>query len=337
MPNSRRTAWLLTPLLMLAACSDGVAPCSVAADCASGECRADGTCAPVDTATADPDATSAPDGGDAADATTTDDADATGIVDTQAGDTTSGDAATDAQSDGTSGVCTPNRDGTITRAELPLGAGLHATFAIAEDVAVDTVGTPDEDGAPVWDFGAALPGDERVIIEALDPSTRWFGDTFPDATYAARLSQDEDLLGVFRVTPTALQLLAVVSPDDGLFRTELTYDPPATLLAFPLTKGATWTSVSDVSGLTSGTPTAFVSETYTGRVDEAGTVKTPFGAFPALRAVVELDRLVGAVPYSEVQHLYVAECFGTVASVRSEAYASGPEIEQAAEIRRLAP
>lgn len=310
------------------ACSgESEAPCRVAADCASGVCNVDGTCAAV--------ADTSGDGGDASDALGADGDDATmtsetdGAADSTAVNDTSGqDTSSDA-----SVVCVPNRDGKIERSEVPIAPGLQATFAIATGVTFDTRGTVG--ATPRWDM-SAFEGDTKVLVETLDPAPLWFGVDYPSATYATKLAADSDLLGVFEAKPDGLYLLGVVSAEGGFTRTQLSYDPPARLLAYPMTKGKTWTSTSSVSGVTNGIAT-FASETYEGTIDADGTLKTPFAEFETLRAIVSLDRWVGVALYTEVSHLWVTECFGTVATVRSEGYASGPELTKAAELRRLSP
>lgn len=310
---------------------DGVRPCSVSADCASGVCLPDGRCAAVTAdASSGDDALDASAGDAVSDVTTREDA--TGPASDAVGDA----ALADGGADGASTVCAPNHDGEVTRAEIPIAPGLRATYAIATGVAHDTRAAVGEGGDKAWDLAGELPGDQRSLVETLDPSAWWFGASFEGATYATRLGASEELLGVFRVSDDGLELLGVVSPSDGALRTELRYDPPALLLAFPLALDAAWTTTSAVSGVTNGVPT-LATETYEARVDAAGTVVTPFASFDALRVVVALDRWVGAALYFDVQHLFVAECFGTVASIRSEGYVSATEFTTAAELRRLAP
>jgi len=342
----RLTPLLLLGMSLLVACSgDDVAPCTVPADCASGVCRADGTCAPPADADADvvfvpdvqfPDGTS----GDAsaADGATGEDAGDGGGGDTASADGASGDtsAPVDAADTGEPQVCAPNHDGVVTRAEVPIMPGLQATYAVASDVSFETAGVADAGGVLHWDLAQTFSGEQKVLVQTLDPADFWFGASFADATYAARLSESDDLIGVFRADDDGLYLLGVVSPEDGLLRTELAYDPPAQLLAYPLSVGTTWTSTSSVTGLTDGVWTV-ATETYEGDVDVAGVLSTPFAEFEVLRAVVSLDRWIGVVLYYEVQHLFVTECFGTVGSIRSDSYESGPEFDTAAEIRRLSP
>ena len=328
---------------------DEAGPCRVAADCASGVCLPDGRCALF------PDGDGevlVPDGGEITDGETpADGLDASEVEPGDTGDTGDTDPAEVADTDGqpdtsdtalpdgndvsdTSGTCLPQGDGRVTRAEVPIAPGLQATFLIASDVEFDTRG--DSEAAVRWDLQQSFAGDTRVLVSTLDPSDTWYGPLFPTATYATRLTDGQDLLGVFEAKDDGLYLLGVVSPEDGLFRTELTYDPPARLMAYPLELDTSWTSTSSVSGLTSGVLT-FASETYEGLVDARGVLSTPFADFDALRVILTLDRWVGAALYFDVSHLFVTECFGTVATLRSESYVSGPEMTTVGELRRLSP
>ncbi len=310
----------LVLFLVLVGCDDGSPECRVGADCASGVCLSDGTCL-------------VPDAGDG-DVTPDDAADArTDAVEDDAAedDGTLDDGTTD---DG-SLTCSPNDDGVLTRSEVPIRAGLRANFAIATDVGVSTGGTAQPDGSRVWDFSGSLTGDHLSLEELRDPAGLWFADDFPTATYASKLRDGEDLLGVFQATDDALLLLGVVSPEGGVFQTSLTYDPPVTLLQFPLAEGNTWTTESTITGLSLGVA-SWYTETYVSRVDAHGTMTTPYGSFPVLRIRVSLDRLVGLLPTSYRSFLFVAECFGTVAAVHSDAGESELEFTHAAEVRRLA-
>lgn len=334
----------------LLACGDtATVPCLANADCVSGECRPDGVCAPSPEA---PNDTALAQGADAAqDALSvagdvpTLGADAAHATDSGQVEGEDGGAAP-GPSDVGAGVCLPNQNGEITRAEIPLGPGLSASYLIAGSVEVDTTGTTAEDGTRVWDLSGDLSGDQTVLVETLDPSLWWFDAVFPDATYAVRLRETADALGafqvtadslgVFQVTADDLLLLGVVSPEDGPLRTELIYDPPAKMLTWPLEQGGSWTSTSTVSGLIGGVPAAWdFTETYTGEVDATGELHTPFGDFPVLRVAVALERTVAMTPYTEQQLLFVTECFGTVGSVRSEGYETEVEFSTAAEVRRL--
>ena len=271
--------------------------CAHDSDCASGFCKLDGTCAAA--VDADPALDTAP-----------------GI-----------DAPP-------SGACTPDHDGAVTRAELPLIAGRMATFRVASNATFDTTGTAAANNLRHWDLTAQLTGDQDRAVALLAPTGTWWAAKFPDATYATTLAADSTLVGVVRVTDTAVSLLGVVSPEGGSARTELKYDPPATVLQLPVRAGATWSSTSTVSGIAQGIA-AFYGETYASTVDQVGTMTTPYGEFPVLRVATDLNRGSGAL--TQRTFGWLSECFGTVATVSSQHYETRAEFSNPLEVRRLAP
>lgn len=299
--------------------------------------------APPDS-TGDNDATLTDNSGvDAADAgfdAVDDDAQDTGEQDDAGSDTadTSGrdGGADDAGDDGDTGssTCTPNHDGKIERSEVTLRPGLHATFRVAEDVAVDVRGTERADGSRVWDLSGEFDGDRSVLVELQSLDGTWYNPEFPDADYASKLADSEDEIGVFGAAQDGLYLHGVVTPDDGWSRTELAYDPPAKILAFPMEQGATWSSDSDISGwYLGGYWTA--DEEYQSQVDAHGTLETPFGDFPVLRVRTDMTRTVGFSVTTQITYSFVSECFGTVATIRSKENEDEAEFTEAAEVRRL--
>ena len=291
-------ALLLCSMITLSCSGPAGQTCAVDGDCASGFCKADGTCAPAD-------------------------------VDAAVG--------TDAPGDGTSALCTPNHDGSITLAELPLQAGRMGTFRIATNATWSTAGMAMTNGSRKWDLSGSLAGDADRVMMLRTPTGQWWTPVFPAATYATELVSTSDLRGVFRVDATALTLLGVVSPDGGTYKTELEYDPPANVLALPLTAGATWTSTSTVSGYAQGAIVAY-TEKYESHVDQVGTMVTPYGAFPVLRIATDLTRTSGFTTLlTKRSFAWVAECFGPVATAQSQDFANGAEFSDNAEIRRLAP
>ena len=275
-------------------------PCARDEECPSGFCKADGTCGSTD-----PDAGTDP----------------------------------DAPADGPSSLCSPNNDGQIAGSELPLVAGRMATFRIATDATFDTAGTANGDGTRRWDLSGQLANDGDRTIALLSPTGTWWAAKFPTASYAAPLSVESDLLGVFAVDAAAVTLLGVVSPTAGALRTELEYSPPAKILALPfgLTGTSTWVSTSTVSGTAQGGVVAY-TEKYDSRVDQVGTMKTPYGEFPVLRVATDLDRTSGGAPLSSRRSFaWTAECFGSVATVSSQDFETSAEFNDPAEVRRLAP
>jgi hypothetical protein len=247
-------------------------------------------------------------------------------------DATSSDAAS---TNNNNGVCQPNFDGRVDRSEVTLRSGLSAKFKVGVDAPVDLQGT-DVNGVRTWDFAGDLPGDQLELVELRDPDTFWFSATFPSATYVARLSAREELLGVFQATDDALLLLGVASPEDGLFATELEYDPPVEVLTFPLEEGSTWTGEHDVTGTAQGTPVLYTEE-YASEVFDSGELTIPFGSFDVQAVRVELTRTIGFLETNIRTYAFVSECFGTVATVTSQDDDDAIFFTEAAEIRRLAP
>lgn len=306
MTRARRWTAVLqcsTALLSLAAAACGSAAgdvCTRDDECPSGFCKADGTCG-----AAGPDAGAAGDGGEH-------------------------DAPT-------SELCAPDHDGLVERAELPLVAGRMARFRVATDAAFDSAGVANGDGSRRWDLAGTLAGDMDQPTALVSPAGTWWEPLFPAATYATTLSVESDLLGVFVADDSALALVGVVSPEAGASRTELEYDPPVQVLALPIRAGGTWTSTSTVSGVALGYVTAY-TERYQSRVDEVGTMTTPYGEFPVVRIATDLRRTQGgALLLTKRSFGWVAECFGTVATVTSQDFEPDSEFADPAEVRRLAP
>lgn len=300
MGATRHLVALQHAALLLAACSSSdPATCDDHSDCPSGFCRADRTCAPDDQ----------PDAGDVPDAP--------GEVDAPAG-------------------CAPDHDGTVTRDELVMAPGQVARFRVATDVDVDTAGMQGAGGARTWSFTAAATGDRDLAVTLLAPAGTWWAATFPEASYAVQLSAESPLLGVMRLDDAGVALLGVVSPEAGSFRTELTYDPPVPFLPTPLGPNTTFNVTSTVTGLAQGVA-VFYTERYQGRVDAVGDAATPFGTFPVRRIAVDLTRTVGAAITTRRSFAFVAECYGTVATIASQDYESGSEFTDAAELWRLTP
>lgn len=313
-------------------CGDGARVCRVAADCASGQCRSDGTCAPVAGGTSSGSSSS---GGLASSTGST--SSTGGSSGSTGGSSGTGSSGSSSSSGSTgSGSCLPDGDDAISRSEMPLAAGLHATFRIAQNATVNTAGTALPDGGLLWDLTGALNADQNVRVDTTALTGQWFENDFVGATYTSRLSESQDLLGVFEVTSSALLLRGVVSPTSGVYQTELTYSPAVTVLSFPLTPGATWSTSATVTGQAQG---AYVSytEDYQSSVDKKGTISTPYADFPALRVATDLTRTVGFSVTTTRTFTFATDCFGAVAVITSQNNESQQEFSSAAEVRRLAP
>ncbi|NUP11248.1 MAG: hypothetical protein HOW73_34820 [Polyangiaceae bacterium] len=311
-------------LLLVSACAVGSpvgAECESGADCESGACN-DGVC--IDTSADGGSGGTTNDGGNGGE-------DAMGG--SGAGPADGG--GPEGGAGGSSGLCSPGHEGIVSRDEIPLEAGLEAQFRVATDVTLSTAGS-EVDGVLTWDLSTALQGDHTTLLETLPLAGTWYEATFPGATYASRLSESEDLLGVFELSDEALLLRGVVSPEDGLYRTELEYDPPVAVLKFPLQVGDTWTTDSTVSGYATGVYGVYF-ETYENSVDERGNVVTPFATFDSLRVRVDLTRTVGALVTTQKTFAFVTECFGTIATMNSQSGETDDEFSDLAEVRRLTP
>ena len=72
----------------------------------------------------------------------------------------------------------------------------------------------------------------------------------------------------------------------------LTYDTPIPILKFPFKKDDAWKTTSNAGGTYQGNmiAAAYYTETYDTTVDKAGTVKTPFATFQALRVATLLTQ-----------------------------------------------
>jgi hypothetical protein len=288
---------LLCSMIVTACGNSGGTSCTRDDECASHFCKADGTC---------------------------------GVAEVDA-------APDDTAGDGTNGLCTPNHDGSITLSELPLVAGKMATFRVATNATFDTTGTAAGGGMRRWDLSGQLANDADQPRTLTGPSGQWWAASFPTATYATTLAAGSDLLGVFHVDAAQVTLLGVVSPAAGSLRTELSYSPPAKLLALPITANSTWTSTSTISGVAQGVIAAY-TEKYTSLVDQVGTMKTPYGEFPVVRIATDLLRTAGlSTLLTKRTFAWTAECYGSVATAASQDYETSAEFSDPAEVQRLAP
>jgi hypothetical protein len=294
--------------------SDAARQCNVGADCASGACNADGTCVAI--------------------ATNGNDASTTVVTDSGTKDA-SGTYVEDA---GGMIACASADAGVLTHDDVPLAAGLSATFRIATNETIDTAGTDNGDGTKSWDFSEALASDQDQIITTLSPTGTWWASSFATATYATTLSSTATTLGVFDYGSNALTLVGVVSPtSDGVTETKLTYATPIPILDFPLHNGQTWSTTSNVTGTLDGVFSDYTEE-YDSSVDAVGTVKTPYGTFAALR----INTLLTQASITKTRtYAWVTGCFGTIAKATSASTtngtAPGENFTQAAELERLAP
>ena len=226
--------------------------------------------------------------------------------------------------------CQPDHDGAIARDEVVILVPASITFRVSGETPVALTGTH-------WDFSGALAGDRDVAIETAPVAGEWFAAEFPAGQFTTPLAGPGDLLGVYDASaPAAVAVLGAASRMPGLQRTELVYDPPVDAFELPLHPGQHWEGQSTVSGTAQGVPALF-TDSYTSDVDASGEVVTPYGTFPVLRLRLQLSHTVGLVTTTTLTYAFVAECFGTVATVTGRTNDTMPEFTTAAEVRRLVP
>jgi len=314
-------------LALSAGCS-GTEKCRVGSDCASGICLSNGECGrrnypdadlPIDwpdTGVPAPDAAQ-PAGDDASTPDETDGSvaeEADGSVAELADAGAGADAATDVPADaaisapdaGPLPPCQADHDGVITKDALPVVLGAKATFLVARNVTVNTVGTQQTDGTFVWDLSGALNGDEEVEFSPTSIAGQWFEPGFPGAEFTLRMAGGAETLGVLQGTVDGLLLHGMADPVESATATNVKYlkddfsgDPgPVVSVAYPVQTGATWTSAGILEGDYDGDyyhcdslggmacepyPNCCIKHVYTSTADKVGKVVTPLGTFDVVR------------------------------------------------------
>lgn len=231
--------------------------------------------------------------------------------------------------------CTFNGNGVLERMEAPFIPNLGGLFATNPSGSTQTVNVVPKGGA--WDFSAAISNERKVFDQLIAPGSAWWAGEFPGATHAQRIDDSSAMVGVYRATPTALELLGVASEQGGqggASQTLLKYATPIEVLRFPLMTGSQWTSESDVTGTASGLFFA-AHEKYVLSVDLRGNTKVPAGVFDTLRLRIGYTQTYGFLVTTRITYLHLAECYGAVARVRSRDNESMSDFTQASEYRRL--
>ena len=242
------------------------------------------------------------------------------------------DGGVDATSLDAAPGCRFNGNGAIEREEAFFLIGLGALYVTGAAGATVPVDLKAKNG--VWDFSAPVANERKLFDQLVDPRGAWWEKSFPKATHAQRLDDTQAVLGVYQATNDSLLLLGVVSEQGGLSRTELSYNPPVPVLKFPLAVYQAWAETSTVSGVAMGI--GFVAtEKYEFLVDGRGMTKVPAGAFDALRMRLHYTQTYGLLTTKRTSFLYIAECYGAVARVRSRDNEMSDDFTMASEYRRL--
>ena len=240
--------------------------------------------------------------------------------------------------------CQGDNDGVIQADELPWATGVAVPYlanAAGTTVAVQPAGQLIQ-GTTTWDFTQA-PGPLAVALDLVDPADRWFGEHFPDASYAAPLfAHDLDVLAVFATYEDRFEMLGLASREEqpAQGQTLLIYDEPVEVYRFPLELGSSWTVSASFRDATLYGITNAGTEEYSFEVDTQGAVLLPgFTMENSLRIRVDVSQTFavtsGDNPLLSVRHLYVRECFGELARITSLSGQTDPDFELAAELRVL--
>ncbi|MBM4320873.1 MAG: hypothetical protein FJ125_13190, partial [Deltaproteobacteria bacterium] len=238
---------------------------------------------------------------------------------------------------GVPGLCLPVPDGRVTRAELPLGPGLGAPFLALAPVQeaggaaqpppagggaagllfpdLEGRAAPDGSGRR-WDLSAAahLPGTqaERRWVALLDPAELPVGERFPGADHAVLLPDTPGVLAFFALDDLELRLLGLADPRGEL--TLLHYDPPVTVLRFPVEPGRGWETTATARGSFLGAAVR-VGDRYRTEVRAAGRALLPAGELPVVQLVTVLERSFDSAGFSQTYSTvdFLGECGGVVA------------------------
>lgn len=252
--------------------------------------------------------------------------------------------------------CIGNGDGVIELSEFPAkqALGLVATYTVNKpgtQVPIPGLGGKQQDDKVswAWDFSAKIQGKDEVHYESILPlSSFWFQKHYPDGEFVQPFSAD--YMGVYRLDATGLYLLGIASADKDV--TALAYGESVLLLPLPLKAGKAWDALDvPADGLYEGQayPADYgaagklsVTHSYSFVADKKGSVKVPAGSYPVQRVYLDLEMAVhnSLMPTPVAQKrvriaLFVAECAGTVALVRSLEGETQKEFQWASEYKRL--
>ncbi len=243
--------------------------------------------------------------------------------------------------------CVGDGDGIVGYDEVMVDTDSTLLAAFVVNQPDTTVGL--EGGS--WDLSGVVPEFDEVI--SVGPATltdRWYAEHFPADAFDTLLDSPSGMMGVYRLDDagSALMLLGIASQAPGEY---LVYDPPVPMLRFPLADGDAWSSADATAEGSVGGETypqdlgidgvVSLIHTYSMEVDGVGALSLPIGQLDALRVRVEHrqeahNSVAGLVAADSSRAiLYVAECLGVVARLRSLPDEAEPDFTEATEVLRL--
>ena len=218
-------------------------------------------------------------------------------------------------------TCPANQNGKIERAEMMFKIPSQVIVTLGSGIALNLEGTQ-VGGKTSWDLTKAAADDKssKMKIEVV-PS--WAASNFSGASYASKLSASfglftkTDLLGVFKVTPTALKLVGAAS--EKAKHTRFSYTTPLDTVRFPVAEGQSYVTQSEVKGIMEFALPVWLQEKYTVAVLKRGTLKL-HGNFSLDALLVSVKQEVHnkanpLLKSTSQVYLFMAECYGVVARV----------------------
>lgn len=253
--------------------------------------------------------------------------------------------------------CIGDRDGVIAFEELMVDPDAAILAAYAVNGADTTVlldepgGLEEADGRFTWELsGVDAVVDEVVSVGPRALQGRWYETHFPSDAFDSLLDGPSRMMGVYRLDEdeSALLLLGIAAEEPGDY---LVYDPPVPMLRLPLGDGDAWAADDTLAEGTVGGEAypqdlgidgvVSLVHTYSMEVDGAGVIELPVGDLDVLRLRVEHrqeahNSVAGLVAAdSSRATLFVAECLGVVARLRSLGDEVDSDFDEAVEVLRL--
>jgi len=237
---------------------------------------------------------------------------------------------------GTDLSCVPDNNGEIATSELLFKPGLQATYRVNTPgtlANVDVAGKM-ENTVLTWDF-SATDGQLMTLTVAL-PGDAWYAKYFSNVSFVLPSDAAGDTLQVYRMEPTRMLLLGIVSKKPDV--TRMIYTQPVEIMQFPLKLNQMITSTGKIeNGVYNGLPIS-ADDTYEVKIDAIGNLRLPYIMLEkTLRMRVKYTaKAMGATTAQTVyQAQWFHECYGEVVRAVSQKNEPKEDFTQAGEVRRL--
>lgn len=235
-------------------------------------------------------------------------------------------------------TCVPNRDGTITAAELPIALGATSTYYTGTNRPFDSQGTQHGDTL-IYDLTPELPDDDLIELGPTALGSQWYASSFAGGQFVVDAGSGLD--GIYHQDAQALWLDGIASHEElpAAGKTLIVYATPLPALRFPVTAGEHYdVTVSIPGGTIAGLP--FIgTDQLTVDVGGAGRLDLPYVNFsPVLRVQSLATRRpsTGTPVVTKRTTLFLFECFGEVARAESRVDEPDADFTTATYLRRFA-